>query len=189
MNFFITNFYRDLRAGNLTLLLFSLIVAVGSISCISFLSDRVKQSLNKDMQSSLGADIRIVSDRPIPKEWTKLAEKLDISWALGSRFPSMVTHRDMSKLVSIKAVSTNYPLKGKLEINTSQGIKLNPDLGLDEVWVDPSLINQLKLKIGDEIPIGEKKFKITGIVIYEPDRGINFVNFAPRIFINYESLP
>ncbi len=189
MNFFITNFYRDLRAGNLTLLLFSLIVAVGSISCISFLSDRVKQSLNKDMQSSLGADIRIVSDRPIPKEWTTLAEKLDISWALGSRFPSMVTHRDMSKLVSIKAVSTNYPLKGQLEINTSQGIKLNPDLGLDEVWVDPSLINQLKLKIGDEIPIGEKKFKITGIVIYEPDRGINFVNFAPRIFINYESLP
>ena len=188
INFIIVNFYRDLRAGNLTLLLFSLIVAVSSISCISFLSDRVKQSLNKDMQSSLGADRRIVSDKPIPKEWTDLAGKLNISWALGSRFPSMVVHRDLSKLASIKAVTSNYPLKGQLEINTFQGIKLNPALGRDEVWVDPTLIKQLKLKIGDEIYVGNKMFEISGIVLYEPDRGINFVNFAPRVFINYESL-
>ena len=48
---------------------------------------------------------------------------------------------------------------------------------------------QLKLKIGDEIYVGNKMFEISGIVLYEPDRGINFVNFAPRVFINYESLP
>ena len=76
MNLIIKNFYRDLRAGNLTLILFSLIIAVSSISCISFLSDRVKQSLNKDMQSSLAADRRLVSDRPIPDEWINLADKL-----------------------------------------------------------------------------------------------------------------
>ncbi len=188
MNLIIKNFYRDLRAGNLTLILFSLIIAVSSISCISFLSDRVKQSLNKDMQSSLAADRRLVSDRPIPDEWINLADKLNISWALGSRFPSMIVHRDLSKLVSIKAVSSNYPLKGQLEINTAQGKKINPDLGRNEVWVDPSLINQLELKIGDEIYVGDKKFKVSGVILYEPDRGINFVNFAPRVFINYESL-
>jgi len=189
MNFFIKNFYRDLRAGNLTLILFSLIIAVSSISCISFLSDRVKQSLNKDMQSSLGGDRRIVSDRAIPKEWIELAEKLKISWAQGSRFPSMILYRDSSKLVSVKAVSENYPLKGQLRIDTVDGILLNPKLGNDEAWVDASLISQLDLKIGDEIFIGEKNFTISGIVAFEPDRGVNFVNFAPRVFIDYETLP
>ena len=34
----------------------------------------------------------------------------------------------------------------------------------------------------------DNRIEISGIVLYEPDRGINFVNFAPRVFINYESL-
>ena len=189
INFVLVNFYRDLRAGNLTLLLFSLIIAVSSISCISFLSDRVKQSLDKDMQSSLGADRRLVSDRPIPGKWIVLADKLGVDWAQGTRFPSMIIHQDSSKLVSVKAVTKNYPLKGNLEINTLNGLAVNPILGNDEAWIDPSLIEQLNLKINDEINIGDKKLKVSGVVVHEPDRGINFVNFAPRIFINNQILP
>ncbi len=188
-NFIFRNFYRDLRAGNLTLLLFSLIVAIGSISCISFLSDRVKQSLDKDIESSLGSDRRIVSDRPIPGDWFDLADQLGISWAQGNRFPSMIVHNDSSKLVSIKAVTDNYPLKGQLEIETSKGLIINPELKVDGVWIDPSLVSQLKIEIGDEIFVGDKKLNVNGIIVYEPDRGINFVNFAPRVFINYQILP
>ncbi len=188
MSFFLRHFYRDLRAGNLTLVLLSLVIAISSISCISFLSDRVKQSLNKDIQASLGADRRISSDRPLNEEFIDSAEKLGLKSAKGVRFPSMVFYENTSKLVSLKAISSEYPLKGQLEIETFSGLEVNPKLSNDSVWIDSSLLNQLNVNLNDYIFVGNKKFKISGTVKYEPDRGINFVNFAPRVFISMKAL-
>ena len=128
LKFLFKNSYRDLRSGSLNLILISLTIAIGSISCISFLSDRVKQSLNRDIQASLGGDRRITSTEKIPNDWIVKAEDSKISWAKGVRFPTMAMNGNKTKLISLKAVSENYPLKGNLEIDTPNGLKINPKI-------------------------------------------------------------
>ena len=52
------------------------------------------------------------------------------------------------------------------------------------VWVDPSLLDALGLKIGQTLLMGDASFKVTRIITQEPDRGAGFISFSPRAMIN-----
>ena len=48
---------RDWRAGEWRILLIALVLAVGSISTVGLFSDRVRQALQQEAHSLLGADL------------------------------------------------------------------------------------------------------------------------------------
>jgi len=48
--------WRDLRAGDLRLLVLAVVVAVAAISSVGFMSDRVSRALERDASRMLGAD-------------------------------------------------------------------------------------------------------------------------------------
>jgi putative ABC transport system permease protein len=51
------------------------------------------------------------------------------------------------------------------------------------------LLGLLQLKVGDKVELGDKQFIVEKLIILEPDRGTNFVSFAPRVMINLDDLP
>ncbi|MEE9222470.1 MAG: hypothetical protein V3V40_03350, partial [Nitrosomonadaceae bacterium] len=55
---------QDLRAGELHVLIFALVVAVGGMTTVGFFTDRVQLALSRQSNQLLGADLIIVSDRP-----------------------------------------------------------------------------------------------------------------------------
>src|SRR5690606_3517431 len=57
------------------------------------------------------------------------------------------------------------------------------------VWVDPQVLGLLGMAVGDDLQVGESALKITRVIAYEPDRGMQFVNVAPRVMMNLEDLP
>ena len=81
---------RDWRAGELRLLLAALLVAVGTVSAITFFVDRLHQALLAESTSFLAADRVLSGSQPIPDSFRDgaISQGLVISDTL--LFPSMV---------------------------------------------------------------------------------------------------
>ena len=117
-------FWRDLIAGNYSIFLLAVFVSITSVTSIQFLANRVEFSITKDMQASLASDLRILSDRRVDNSIEKKAAELQISTVTGVQFPTMVRSSEKSILVSLKAVTKLYPLRGELIV--SNGIITSP---------------------------------------------------------------
>ncbi|MCH8621645.1 FtsX-like permease family protein [Undibacterium sp. TS12] len=185
---------RDWRAGELRFLLIALMIAVGSLASVGFFTDRMRSGLNRDAHQLLGADLLVAADQPINPEWRNEAEKRGLKIAETVVFPSMALAGEgdaiASKLVSLKAVSTDYPLRGNVKLNqgeTEVVTRTIPQPGT--VWVDPALLSALNLSVGQKLKLGELQLTVTQTIGTEPDRGAGFMNFAPRAMIALSDIP
>jgi putative ABC transport system permease protein len=191
---------RDWRAGELRFLLVALTVAVAALCAVGFFVDRMRAGLNRDAHQLLGADLLVSSDQPLPAAWRAEAARRGLLLADTITFPSMAQAgqgaASQAVLASVKAVSSNYPLRGMLRVTTSpdDASEALGDLTRDTpapgtVWVDVNLLPPLKARLGDRIGLGDKTFKITRLIASEPDRGAAFANFAPRLMLALSDLP
>ena len=57
---------RDLRAGELRLLIVAVALAVASLTAVGFFADRLKGGLERDARQLLGGDAIVNSDLPTP---------------------------------------------------------------------------------------------------------------------------
>ena len=191
------NLWRDLRSGELNLLIVSVVLAVAALSAVGFFSDRLQAGLWRDARQLIGGDAVVVSDKPTSEIFLQKAKQLGLQINATLSFPSMARADDAqggeTKLVAIKAVSEGYPLRGQLSLlNTPGSSKANevatsltrqvPPPG--QTWVDPALLEVLNLKLGDSLWLGDKSFQISALIDREPDRGAGFMNFAPRVMIH-----
>jgi putative ABC transport system permease protein len=186
---------RDWRSGELKLLMLALVVAVGAMTSVTFFADRMNQALTGQARQLLGADRVVVADQPINPQIEQNALLGGLRTAQTVNFPSMVSATAAPALVpqlaSIKAVSKAYPLRGALSIIDELGAKprLATDIpDPDTVWMDAQLQQALQLKLGDMITLGEKQFRFARLIALEPDRGANFMNFAPRLLMRLDNL-
>ncbi len=175
-------------------MLAALVISVSALTSVSFLADRMHRAFEFDARQLLASDLLIVADQVIPKELLEHAGQIGLTTAQTVVFPSMVSSKSQSKLASIKAVSANYPLRGSLSVEllgvgSSKEVhqKQGPKSGT--VWVEPAILRNLQLQLGDELRIGERQLQITGVLTRELDRGAGFMNFAPRVMIALDDLP
>ncbi|QEI07060.1 FtsX-like permease family protein [Pigmentiphaga aceris] len=186
---------RDWRAGELRLLSAALIIAVASVTSVGFLSDRIRNALERDAGQLLGADLVVQSDAPTPKEWRDEAGKRGLQVAEVLQFPSMATtgqgDDQRAQLSAMKAVEPGYPLRGNLRVATGSGApdEIAKDVPASgKVWVDAQLLGLLEVGMGDSIRLGDRSFTIDKLIVIEPDRGMNFINVAPRVMIRADDL-
>ena len=86
-------------------------------------------------------------------------------------------------LVSLKAVDpARYPFYGTVELDPAGSLAqvLTPST----VVVADDLLVRLKLKIGDQLKIGDKLFRIAAVVTNEPDRLSSTFAAGPRVLIS-----
>ncbi len=81
---------RDLYAGELNVLIFALVIAVGGMTTVGFFTDRVQLALSRQGDQLLGADLIIVSDHPLSQHYTDKAIQLGLTTSTALKFPSMV---------------------------------------------------------------------------------------------------
>jgi putative ABC transport system permease protein len=187
---------RDFRAGELRLLIVAVMLAVAALTAVGFFADRINGGLTRDARQLLGGDAIVAADQPPPAEFAAKARSLGLVTASTAAFPSMGRAPDAkggaSRLVSVKAVSGAYPLRGKVRVNAGPGTPEQPRAGAPEpgsVWVDPALLETLALKVGDPLLLGDASLRITQQIVIEPDRGTGFASFAPRVMLNEADLP
>jgi hypothetical protein len=182
---------RDWRAGELRVLAVGLIVAVTSLTTVAFFADRVKQALSAEANQLLGADLMVISDRPIAPALAERARELGLATVQLVRFPSMTVAGENTVLTEIKAVGPGYPLKGRIAIRTGPDAeparrRAFPMRGT--VWVDDRLLARLGVGIGDALGVGERHFRIAAQVVEDPETSVGFLNLGPRLTLNLVDL-
>jgi len=170
--------WRDLRAGELRLLMLSVTLAVAALTAVGFLADRMQSGLWRDARQLLGGDAVVVSDQRTPEAFVRQAQAVGLQTNTNVSFPTMARAMNglntrnpfassaapatpgstdtppATRLVALKAVAPGYPLRGRLEIAGHPAATV-PSEG--EVW-------------------------------REPDRGAGFMAFAPRVMMNQADL-
>ena len=183
--------WRDLRAGELRLLIVAVTLAVAALTAVGFFADRLKGGLQRDARQLLGGDAVLRSDDITPPVFIAKAKALGLQAASSISFPTMARATDAdggaTKLAAFKAVPAGYPLRGSLLVSSTtdgKGESTRDIPAPGTAWVDASLLDSLGLKMGQTLLMGDASFKVTRIITQEPDRGAGFVSFSPRAMIN-----
>jgi putative ABC transport system permease protein len=186
---------RDFRAGELRLLVVAVMLAVAALTAVGFFADRINNGLARDARQMLGGDAIVASDQPAPPAFAAKAAELGLATASTTTFPSMGRAPDdkggATRLVTVKAVSEAYPLRGKLRLADAPGGAEVDVAGAPEpgtVWVDPQLLAGLELQVGDALLLGDASLRIARLIVIEPDRGAGFLGFSPRVMLNQADL-
>jgi len=183
---------RDWRAGELRVLAAALVIAVASVTSVAFFADRVGQGLERDAHQLLGADLVLVSDHPWGRDMPERIRQAGLERAEALNFVSMVLKENQSHLAGVKAVSENYPLRGRLRVAPGLGA---PDAAAARgpargtVWLEERLVTALGAPVGSTIRLGREAFEVAAVLTLEPERGANFFNIAPRLVMHLADVP
>ena len=191
LRFALRNLWRDLKSGELSVLLLALTVAVLSLTAVGFFTSRISQGVRAQAAEVLAADLRLESPHPIPARYFNEAQARGLKSARMLTFPTAIFSGDVSQLAALNAVTANYPLRGHVRIADAPfGVARATDRipGRGEVWIDARIIAQLKIALGSSLRIGAASFRVTQVLDYRPDQGTGFVNLAPAALLNYDDI-
>jgi putative ABC transport system permease protein len=179
---------REVRASPRRFLLLTTSVAVGvaALVAINSFTANLRDSVRRQAQALLGADLSLESRQPLPPSADRLIDRLVGRGAEEARvtnFAAMayVPRTDGTRLVQVAAIRGGYPFYGQ--------IRTDPEAAWSElqrarnVVVDPSLLTALRARVGDSLALGEARFVISGTVASAPGNVGLRAAFGPRIFI------
>lgn len=183
--------WRDSRSGELTLLFLALLIAVSSATAISLFADRLQRTMSVQAAEFLAGDLVVAAPNAMDEAWLSKAREMGLVDSQTSEFASVLLENGEMLLAAVKAVSSDYPLRGQLKTITvdeqEEGVASEgPEPG--SVWLDKRILPALKLHLGDTLTVGEKALKISRILTYEPDKRGDFYSFSPRVMIHQADL-
>ena len=179
--------WRDWRGGELGILAIGLVIAVTSITAVGFFTDRIERGLQLQSAELIGADLVITSSRPDVFDHIKDARAQAFSVAITQQFRSVVLGNDRPQLVEVKAVTSDYPLRGVLRVSDTPFGADEATTGIPargDIWVEARMLQLLGLAVGDTVSLGAVDFTIRKVLRYEPDRAGDMFSVAPRVLMN-----
>ncbi len=190
--FAIRSFRRELRSGEVIVLLSAVALAVGVLTAVGFLTDRIGKAVARQANEVLAADLRLRSQEPVPDNWTDVALQHGLQIAETQTFPSVVFADELSALATIKAVSDSYPLRGAVRISDTlfgeqRTVDYTPPRG--EVWADGAFLARVDADVGDEIQVGDLALRVSAVLTYRPDQSVGFASLAPSLLVNIADIP
>ena len=179
---------REVRASPRRLLLLTTSVAVGvaALVAINSFTANLRDSVHRQAQELLGADLSLESRQRLPASAEGLIDTLvgrGAEVARVTNFSAMayVPRTDGTRLVQVAAIRGPYPFYGSIVTAPDSAWS-----GLQRgrhVVVDPSLLTALRARVGDTLALGEARFTISGTVARAPGNVGIRAAFGPRIFI------
>jgi putative ABC transport system permease protein len=188
----VRSFGRELRSGEVIVLLAAVALAVAALTAVGFLTDRIGRAVARQANEVLAADLRLRSPEELPAEWREAAVRFGLETAETQRFPSVVFAGDANALSTIMAVSETYPLRGTVRIadrlfGEQREVEGIPARG--SVWADGALMARLGVDVGDVIALGELEVRVDAVLTYRPDQSIGFASLAPSLLVNIGDIP
>lgn len=166
----------DLRGDvrRFIILLACLALGVGAIAAVSSVGAALQSAVQRDARVILGGDIEVrqrgtdlsQEQRAAVECLGQTARVVDINARAGAN--------DASVLLSLRAISDNYPLLGTVTVapETAQplGELLSTRNGLPGVAVDQGVFDRLGIALGDTIRIGDADFAVRATLVNLPDQ-------------------
>ena len=173
---------REFRLSEYLVLIFALILSVAAVTSVGFFANRVERAMAGQAATLLAADAVVRSRSPISQAVRDQTVADSLQTADVTEFPSVVlTESGETGLVSVKSVSSGYPLRGEIKLTAElYGIEYDasdaPEAG--SVWIDPRLAGSLQVAVGDTLLLGDLKMPISALIAFEPDRSADAVSYT-----------
>jgi putative ABC transport system permease protein len=182
---------RNWTAGELRVLLLALLIAVASVTTVGFFADRVQAALDRQANELLGGDLVVISDHALAPAFAQAAARRQLVTAETRTFPSMVSTQAGVNLAELKAVSSRFPLRGRLRVasspnSTEHEIEGGPAPGT--AWIGVGLVGRLGTRVGDALQVGRSQLKVAQVITREPDSVLDYFGIAPRVMMNEADL-
>ena len=153
--------WRDGKASLSRLFLFmaSIILGIAAVVAIQLFSTNLKDNIQKQSKSLMGADF-IVDSRKKPSEKVQKiidslgADASEVNFVSMAAFPK----NEGTKLVKVRAMKGAFPFYGKLSTLPENASASYQELG--GALVDATLLLQYNIKPGDSIKLGKVTFPI-----------------------------
>jgi putative ABC transport system permease protein len=192
LRFALRSLSRDLRAGELTVLLFAMVVAVTSMTAVGFFTDRVARAVQAQAAETLAADLVIRSPAAIDTAYLEAGRQAGLSTATTAQFPTVAIAPGGRSLSIVNAVTEGYPLRGEVRIademfGESYVATAVPEPGT--AWAEAGLMARLDVSVGDSVKLGSAEFTLTRVLEFRPDQGMGFMTLAPSIIVNADDVP
>lgn len=177
--------WRDSRKNRSRLVLFisSIILGIAALVAIYSLGDNLRENIDSQAATLIGADLAIYSGKKIEGKALDLVDSLSKVRSEERSFASMVyfLKNGGNRLAQVKALSGDFPYYGKLEtvpVTAEQTFRSRR-----EALVDQTLMLQYRAQVGDSIKIGEVTFAIAGILEKAPGATGIMSSVAPTVYI------
>ncbi|MFC7358310.1 ABC transporter permease [Jejudonia soesokkakensis] len=178
--------WRDAKASKVRLLLFmaSIILGIGAVVAIQLFSTNLKDNIQRQSKSLMGADFIIDSDQ-LPTERTQAIIDSLAPDAFEVNFVSMIAFPKQggTKLVKVRGLEGDFPFYGSLDTQPAAVATSYQTTG--GALVDATLMLQFDVKPGDSIKIGDVTLPIAGALTSIPGSSALSTSVAPPVVIPY----
>ncbi len=184
---------REIRSSWRRLLFFFLCIAlgVGSVVALRSLIQNLTRAVGTDARALMTADLEVSSTNDFtPTEISKIETVVAASGIFDGRNETITTSSmarpsdpaNVSvKLVELKGIEPPFPLVGRFELEDGTPFDFSL-LENNGALVAKILLEDLKVKVGDRIRIGEGEFQIRGMFDQEPG-GTSGFRLGARVFV------
>jgi putative ABC transport system permease protein len=179
--------WRESRAslGRLWLLTASVSLGVAALVAINSFTDDLRVTVRDQARSLLGADVGLGSSAPFSAkaeaELGRLAKGAELARAVRFAGMAYAPGGTGARLVQVTAVEGGYPFYGPMVTDPPDAWSRLASGGA--VLVDPSLPLALSARVGEELKLGDARFRIAGVVTGAPGDVAVRSAFGPRVFM------
>ncbi|MBU2911214.1 ABC transporter permease [Vibrio splendidus] len=174
---------EEIRHGQLWPVSIALTLIIACVFALSALAERMEQVIVKQGKDALTADSVFISANPIPQLLLDLTQVEQLESSQLTRFSTMAFSDNSMQLVTVKAVESNYPLRGEMILEGADKVSSN-HVKPGELWLDERIFAQLEVEIGDNVTIGDADLTITGRITQEPGLSFNPFQQMPAVLIH-----
>jgi putative ABC transport system permease protein len=186
--------WREIRASWTRLTFFFLCVAVGVAAIVAVRSviQTVRDVLTREARALVGADLVVQSGRPWDDDVSgRLTDMLAEPGVTGRaeviETATMASTDAGVRLVELRAVEAGFPYYGTLELGSGQ--PFSHDLLRDGgILVQPELLVQLGIAVGDSVTLAGRPFVVRDTVVSDRVQGRGGFAMGPRVYLDVADL-
>jgi putative ABC transport system permease protein len=184
---------REMRGGltGFRLFLACLALGVAAIAAVGSVRAAIEAGLHREGAALLGGaaelDFTYRFARPEEQAWIE-ARATDVSEIV--EFRSMAVVGDDRALTQIKGVDAAYPLVGTMLLDPAMPLAqaLDDQDGISGAVMERALSDRLGLSVGDRFKLGSKDYRLSALILREPDSAASGFSLGPRTLLRRDAL-
>ncbi|TAK18835.1 MAG: FtsX-like permease family protein [Acidobacteria bacterium] len=191
--------WRETRAAWLRLVFFFICVSIGVAAIIALRSviQNVRQVMTREARNLIAADLLVESNRPLTAAQQAALEpaaqarpilaRSTLVQTLTMMRPGAGVGLETARLAEIRGVDAVYPLYGTMTLESGRPYShtLLADHG---AIVQPDVLAQLGVKVGDTLIIAGQAFAIRDVLVKETVQRRGGVSFGPRVYVDLDAM-
>ncbi|NQV74336.1 ABC transporter permease [bacterium] len=182
--------WRDSRGSRAKLLMFitSMILGVAALVSINSFGDNLRQAIDNESKSLLGADLSFETGQPFDAKIEAIIDSLGGIQSRRTSFSSMAyfPKSNAARLATVRGHEPGFPFYGTIETEPPSAAQTYLKDG--GALIDGTLMVQYGVEVGDSVRIGNATYPVAGKLLQTPRETAAIMLFSPRIYVPLAAL-